>query len=413
MKATTNIYMTKAITHSIAGFEGNENAAAGAGNIQGTQAVTKEPGKGKPETELRAAARRRGLNLKELAVKMGVNYGYLSSVATGRRPWTPLLRERATAALGEVPGQGIVYRRGGLVQGESTCIRERARELGLSQKDLAQRVGVSVGYISEVARGRKNMSPAVQARLEKVLGGPVKVGPASCANRQGGPVKGESTYIRERARELGFSLKGLAEHVGVSYGYMTQVSRGERNMSPAVQAQVEEALDGPARVESAQPRSVDPRALWDRMEAHELSQNETARLAGISSAHLSQIMNGQRNPSGEVLAKLHGVLFQPSAAELVAPAEVKVMAWKKGGRNGVVVRGAGGPGAGGNQPGGGTVRIGGRVPWGAEVEYAYRTGYDSRGQVSVTHVVDERGYAVMLTKPELDAAGPGEDRTGV
>ena len=34
------------------------------------------------------------------------------------------------------------------------------------------------------------------------------------------------------------------------------------------------------------------------------------------------------------------------------------MAWKKGGRNGVVVRGAGGPGAGGNQPGGGTVRIG-------------------------------------------------------
>ena len=76
---------------------------------------------------------------------MGVNYGYLSSVASGRRPWTPLLRERATAVLGEVPGQGVVYRQGGLVQGESTCIRERARELGMSQKDLAQRVGVSVG----------------------------------------------------------------------------------------------------------------------------------------------------------------------------------------------------------------------------------------------------------------------------
>ena len=80
------------------------------------------------------------------------------------------------------------------------------------------------------------------------------------------------------------------------------------------------------------------------------------------------------------------------------PAEVKVMAWKKGGRNGVVVRGAGGPGAG-NKIGGGTVRIGGRVPWGAEVEYAYRAGYDSRGRVSVTHVV-ERGYSAMLTQPE-------------
>ena len=260
MKATTNIDMTEAITHSIAGFQGTENAAAGAGNIQGTNAGAAEQGqaRGKPESELRAAARRHGINLKELAVKMGVNYGYLSSVASGRRPWTPMLRERATAVLGEVPGQGVVYRQGGLVQGESTCIRERARELGLTQKDLAHRVGVSVGYMSEVARGRKNMSPTLQSQVEKVLGGPVEIAPASCANRHDGPVKGESTYIRERARELGFSLKGLAEHVGVSYRYMVQVSRGQRNMSPAVQAQVEAALDGPARIEAAQPPSRPP-----------------------------------------------------------------------------------------------------------------------------------------------------------
>ena len=414
MKATTNIHKAETITHPTTGFEGYDDTPADAGQTQGTQAGAAEQGqsKGRPESELRAAARRHGLTLKELAVKMNVNYGYLSSVASGRRPWTPLLRERATAVLGEVPGQGVVYRQGGLIEGESTCIRERARELGMTQKDLAQRVGVSVGYMSEVARGRKNMSPAVQSRVESVLGGPVKVGPARCANRQDGPVKGESTYIRERARELGMSLKGLAEHVGVSRGYMTQVSRGERSMSPAVQARVEEALDGPARIEPAQPPTVDPRALWDRMDAHELSQNETAKRAGISSGHLSQIMNGQRNPSGEVLRKLHGVLFQATAAELVVPAEVKVMAWKKGGRNGVVVRGAGGPGSG-NTPGGGTIRIGGRVPWGAKVEYAYRAGYDSRGRVSVTHVVDERGYAAMLTKPEPDGAGPGEDRTGV
>ena len=396
MTAATNIDTT-------ASFDTNTNPVT---------ATEQGQTKGKPESELRAAARRHGLNLKELADRMGVNYGYLSSVASGRRPWTPMLRERATAVLGEVPGQGVVYRQGGLVQGESTCIRERARELGLTQKELAHRVGVSVGYMSEVARGRKNMSPALQAQVERALGGPVEIAPASCANRHDGPVKGESTSVRERARELGFSLKGLAEHMGVSYGYMTQVSRGQRNMSPTVQAQVEAALDGPARIESAQPRSVDPRALWERMDAHDLSQNEVARRAGISSGHLSQIMNGQRNPSGEVLAKLHGVLFRPSAAELVVPAEVKVMAWKKGGRNGVVVRGTGGPGAGGNHPGGGTVRIGGRVPWGAEVEYAYRAGYDSRGQVSVTHLVDERGYGRMLTQPEPDDAGPGEDRTG-
>ena len=206
-------------------------------------------GAGKPESELRAAARRHGLTLKELAARMGVSYGYLSSVSAGRRPWSPMLRERAMAVLGEVPGQGVVYRQGGLVKGESSFIRERAREIGMSMGELAEQVGVSAGFMSDVSRGRRNMAPRVQARVEAVLA-------------------------------------------------------------------------APARVEAAQPACVDQRALWDRMNAHGLSQNEVARLAGISSGHLSQIMNGQRTPSADVLEKLHGVLFRPSAAELVVPAEL-------------------------------------------------------------------------------------------
>ena len=368
-------------------------------NIDKTTATGQN--QGKPESELRAAARRQGLTVKEVASLMGVNYGHLCAVGNGRRPWTPMLRERAMAVLGEVPGQGVVYRRGGLVQGESTGIREQARSQGLSQRELADRVGVSATFMSQVARGRRNMSPQVQARVEAVLKAPARIESALCANRRGGVISGESTFIRERARELGMSMGELEDRVGVSRGYMTQVSRGQRNMGVEVQRRVEAALEGPVQIEPAQRPCVDQRALWDRMEAHGYSQNETARLAGISSALLSQIMNGKRIPSGRVLKKLHRVLFQPAAAELVVPAEVKVMAWKKGGRNGVVVRGAGGPHSG-NNPGGGTVRIGGRVPWGAEVEYAYRAGYDSRGRVSVTHLVDERGYSVMLTRPERD-----------
>ena len=358
---------------------------------------------GKPESELRAAARRHGLTLKELANRMGVNKGHLCSVANGHRPWTPYLRERVLAVLGEVPGQGVVYRQGGPVTGESSVIRERAREQGMTLKDLAVAVGVSYRYMTQAARGQRDMSPRVQARVESALGGPVEIAPARCANRQHGPVKGETTWIRERARELGMSMRELAERVGVSLSYLSQVARGLRNMGPAVQARMEAALEGPVKIEPAERPTVDPRVLWDRMDAHGISQNETARRAGISNALLSQIMNGQRTPSGDVLRRLHEVLFRPSASELVVPAEVKVMAWKKDERQGVVIKGAGGPGAGRN-PDGGTVRIGGRVPWGAEVEYAYRAGYDSRGQVSVTHLVDERGYGVMLNKPEPGAA---------
>ena len=107
---------------------------------------------------------------------------------------------------------------------------------------------------------------------------------------------------------------------------------------------MESVLDAPVKVEVAQPADIDPQVLWERMDAHGWSQNETARRAGISTGMLSQIMNGKRTPSGDVLRRLHEVLFAPSPAELVAPVEMRVMAWKKGGRNGVVVKGAGGAG---------------------------------------------------------------------
>ena len=169
-----------------------------------------------------------------------------------------------------------------------------------------------------------------------------------------------------------------------------------------VQARVESALDAPVRIAPAQPASIDREAMWERMNAHGISQNEAARRAGISSSNLSQIMNGRNNLSPVVLKRLHGVLFQPTRAERVMPAEVKVLGWRKGERHGMVVRGAGGPGRG-SKASGGTVRVGGRVPWGAKAEFAYRAGYDGAGRLSVTHVV-ERGYSAMLKQPELAAA---------
>ena len=272
------------------------------------------------ETELRAVARRHGLTMRELAAKMGVSPGYLSQIATGKRLWTAKMRERAASVLGEVPGQGIVRQKHGVASGESSYIRERARERGLSMRDLADRVGVS-------------------------------------------------------------------------YGYMSQVARGQLNMGVKVQARVESALEAPATVAPAERATVNMQAMWDRMNAHEISQNEVARRAGISSGHLSNIISGKANPSPSVLKRLHGVLFQRSKAEeRVMPAEVKVLGWRKGERGGMVVR----------DNGGGAARLGGRVPWGAMAEYAYRAGYDGTGQVYVTHVV-ERGCSAMLTQRNPDA----------
>lgn len=39
------------------------------------------------------------------------------------------------------------------------------------------------------------------------------------------------------------------------------------------------------------------RAVWEHMARQNMSQNELARRIGISSGHLSQLVNGQRNAS--------------------------------------------------------------------------------------------------------------------
>ena len=154
----------------------------------------------------------------------------------------------------------------------------------------------------------------------------------------------------------GISQKEVARRAGISCGYLSDVSRGRRNMGVKVQQRVETLLQAPAKAAPARKPRVDCRALWERMDAHGISQKEVARRAGISCGYLSDVMSGRRTPSGDVLRRLHDVLFTPSPRERVMPVELKVLAWKKGRRDGVVMRGAGGPG-------GDSIRVGGWAPW--------------------------------------------------
>ena len=161
--------------------------------------------RGKPESELRATAREKGLTVKELAALMGVSASHLSQIGTGKKPWTSNLREKAMAVLGEIPGQGIVYRQtGGELTSESSFIRETARAMGMTMLELSDRSGVSYSYLTQVARGRRHMGVKAQASIESVLGTRARVAPAKLANRHGNVVNGDgSSFIRETARALG------------------------------------------------------------------------------------------------------------------------------------------------------------------------------------------------------------------
>ena len=53
---------------------------------------------------------------------------------------------------------------------------------------------------------------------------------------------------------------------------------------------------------------LNPDRVWELLNRLNMSQNELARLAGISSGYLSQLMTGTRCPSAEVRRKLMEVL---------------------------------------------------------------------------------------------------------
>lgn len=80
---------------------------------------------------------------------MGSTPSHLGQVANGNKPLTPRMRDKIAAALGEVPGQGAGYRQGGVVQGaQSTYVRERARKRGMTLRQVAERTGLSYGYVT-------------------------------------------------------------------------------------------------------------------------------------------------------------------------------------------------------------------------------------------------------------------------
>ena len=53
---------------------------------------------------------------------------------------------------------------------------------------------------------------------------------------------------------------------------------------------------------------LNPDRVWELLNRLNMSQNELARLAGISSGYLSQLMTGTRRPSAELRRRLMEVL---------------------------------------------------------------------------------------------------------
>jgi len=53
---------------------------------------------------------------------------------------------------------------------------------------------------------------------------------------------------------------------------------------------------------------LNPQAVWEHLGRRDMSQNELARAASITSGHISLLMNNKRSPSPDVRRRLQTVL---------------------------------------------------------------------------------------------------------
>ena len=71
------------------------------------------------------------------------------------------------------------------------------------------------------------------------------------------------------------------------------------------------------RQRKSRPRvRLNPEAAWEHLSRRNMTQNELARVAGITSGHLSLLMNGKRSPSPRVRRHLQAALGVTDFAEL-------------------------------------------------------------------------------------------------
>ena len=63
------------------------------------------------------------------------------------------------------------------------------------------------------------------------------------------------------------------------------------------------------RHQKSRPRvKLNPEAVWEHLSRRNMSQNELARASGITSGHISLLMNGKRSPSPGVRRRLQAAL---------------------------------------------------------------------------------------------------------
>lgn len=110
-----------------------------------------------------------GITQKELAVVLEVSPAYLSLIATGRQPVSEPIALKMEKLYG-ISARWLLYGIGNESGDNKSRLRYARDELGLSQKDMAKRLGISAQYLGLMERGDQPISQPVAIKMEEMFG---------------------------------------------------------------------------------------------------------------------------------------------------------------------------------------------------------------------------------------------------
>lgn len=108
------------------------------------------------------------------------------------------------------------------------------KKIGISQKDLAEKLQVSAAYISLIETGAQPLSAPIAQKMQELYG----TDPWWLL--YGKTPRGEKSRLRQARDELGFKQKDLAAKLGISAMYLGMMERGDQPLSVPVASKMQD-----------------------------------------------------------------------------------------------------------------------------------------------------------------------------
>lgn len=192
------------------------------------------------------------------------------------------------------------------------ALKRYREQKGLTQRELADRAGVSASYVNEIENGRKRPSLRVLNRIAAELGVPAgvlvgRLGQVS-GRSEGENYASDGLTMGDKLRlarlERGLTLTQLASETGLSPSHLSDIERG--HAIPAVETL--SAIAAALRVRMSDLIRQDTATLGEKIQRLRanlgISRQELARSAGLSPSFIAQLEDGKARASLDSVERL-------------------------------------------------------------------------------------------------------------